>query len=36
MKEEADNVADDETDFSASGENRTTGDLVVVAVVALD
>jgi len=36
MEEEANNVADDETDFSTRTENRATRDLVVAAVVTLD
>ena len=36
MEEEANDVAEDETDFSASAENRATRDLVVVAIVTLN
>jgi len=36
MEEEANHVANDETDFSARAEDRTTRDLVVVAVVTLN
>lgn len=36
MEEEANNVANDETDFSTRAEDRAARDLVVVAVVTLN
>lgn len=36
MEEEANDVADDETDFSACAEKRATGDLIATAVLTLN